>query len=94
MRVLVTGGAGYIGAHVVRALQRHGHLVAVLDDLSSGSRDRLSPDTPSSSVLTSTLRSSSRPCTTTARKALSISQRRRVLKNLSIDLWLTTERTS
>ena len=46
MRVLVTGGAGYIGAHVVRALQRHGHLVAVLDDLSSGSRDRLSPDTP------------------------------------------------
>ena len=46
MRVLVTGGAGYIGAHVVRALQRDGHMAAVLDDLSSGSRDRLSPDTP------------------------------------------------
>ena len=46
MKVLVTGGAGYIGAHVVRALQRDGHMVAVLDDLSSGSRDRLSPETP------------------------------------------------
>jgi UDP-glucose 4-epimerase len=46
VRVLVTGGAGYIGAHVVRALQRNGHMAAVLDDLSSGSRDRLSPDTP------------------------------------------------
>jgi UDP-glucose 4-epimerase len=46
VKVLVTGGAGYIGAHVVRALQRDGHIVAVLDDLSSGSQDRLSPDTP------------------------------------------------
>jgi UDP-glucose 4-epimerase len=45
MRILVTGGAGYIGAHVARALQRDGHTVAVLDDLSSGSRDRLSAGT-------------------------------------------------
>jgi UDP-glucose 4-epimerase len=46
MRILVTGGAGYIGAHVVLALQRDGHAVAVLDDLSTGVPDRLSPDTP------------------------------------------------
>ncbi|HET9083302.1 MAG TPA: NAD-dependent epimerase/dehydratase family protein, partial [Candidatus Limnocylindrales bacterium] len=31
MRVLVTGGAGYIGSHAVRALIENGHDVAVLD---------------------------------------------------------------
>ena len=46
MRLLVTGGAGYIGAHVIRALQRAGHSVAALDDLSTGSRGRLSFDIP------------------------------------------------
>jgi len=35
-RVLVTGGAGYIGSHAVRALVDAGHLVAVLDNLSAG----------------------------------------------------------
>jgi UDP-glucose 4-epimerase len=43
---VLVSGAGYIGAHVVRALQRDGHMVAALDDLSSGSQDRLTPDTP------------------------------------------------
>jgi UDP-glucose-4-epimerase GalE len=37
-RVLVTGGAGYIGSHAVRALVEAGHAVAVLDNLSAGHR--------------------------------------------------------
>ena len=37
-RVVVTGGAGYIGSHAVRALVDAGHDVAVLDDLSAGHR--------------------------------------------------------
>src|SRR5271154_7461246 len=36
MRVLATGGAGYVGSHCVRALQRAGHEVEILDDLSRG----------------------------------------------------------
>lgn len=36
MRILVTGGAGYIGSHVVRALMSAGHEPLVLDDLSEG----------------------------------------------------------
>ena len=41
MTWLVTGGAGYIGAHVVRALQQDGASVVVLDDLSTGDRSRV-----------------------------------------------------
>jgi nucleoside-diphosphate-sugar epimerase len=39
--LLVTGGAGFIGSHVVRALVARGDAVRVLDDLSSGSRSNL-----------------------------------------------------
>jgi UDP-glucose-4-epimerase GalE len=36
MRVLVTGGAGYIGSHAARQLRQHGHPVRVYDNLSTG----------------------------------------------------------
>jgi UDP-glucose 4-epimerase len=39
MRVLVTGGAGYIGSHAVRALSRAGHQPVVLDNLVYGHAD-------------------------------------------------------
>lgn len=41
-KVLITGGCGYIGSHMVNCLQRDGHQVIVLDDLSSGFSDSVS----------------------------------------------------
>jgi UDP-glucose-4-epimerase GalE len=45
-RVVVTGGAGYIGSHAVRALADAGHAVAVLDDLSAGHPQSLPKGVP------------------------------------------------
>ena len=41
MRVLVIGGAGYIGSHVVKELMSKGHKVTVFDNLSSGLKQNL-----------------------------------------------------
>jgi UDP-glucose 4-epimerase len=43
MKVLVTGGAGFIGSHLAALLQRRGHEVFVLDNLSTGRRENI-PD--------------------------------------------------
>jgi UDP-glucose 4-epimerase len=42
-KILVTGGAGFIGSHIVDALVARGDRVAVLDDLSSGSASNVHP---------------------------------------------------
>jgi UDP-glucose 4-epimerase len=41
MRILITGGAGFIGSHLSEALLEQGHEVFVLDDLSTGSIDNI-----------------------------------------------------
>lgn len=44
MKVLVVGGAGYIGSHVVKELMKAGHRVTVFDNLSSGLLQNLFPE--------------------------------------------------
>jgi UDP-glucose 4-epimerase len=44
MKVLVTGGAGFIGSHLVDALVAAGHRVRVFDDLSTGRKENVHPD--------------------------------------------------
>ncbi|MFJ1747973.1 UDP-glucose 4-epimerase GalE [Streptomyces sp. NPDC088116] len=46
MTWLITGGAGYIGAHVARSMTAAGERVVVLDDLSTGVAERLPADIP------------------------------------------------
>lgn len=43
MRILVTGGAGFIGSNLVHSLLTGGHDIAIVDDLSTGSVDNLDP---------------------------------------------------
>jgi UDP-glucose-4-epimerase GalE len=44
MRIVVTGGAGYIGSHTVALLRSNGHDVTVIDDLSTGHREAVPAD--------------------------------------------------
>ena len=46
MKVIVTGGAGFIGSHIVDALRSKGHTPCVVDNLASGSRTNLPADVP------------------------------------------------
>lgn len=46
MKVLVTGGAGFIGSHIVDQLLLRGHEVLVMDDMSSGRKENLSGEYP------------------------------------------------
>jgi len=43
VKILVTGGAGFIGSHVADAYLNAGHDVVIMDDLSSGVRENLNP---------------------------------------------------
>lgn len=43
MKIVVTGGAGFIGSHVVDAYVQAGHQVVVIDNLSSGKREHINP---------------------------------------------------
>ncbi|MDB4793344.1 NAD-dependent epimerase/dehydratase family protein, partial [bacterium] len=41
MRIMISGGAGFIGGHIADALSEQGHEIAILDDLSSGENSNI-----------------------------------------------------
>jgi len=44
MKIVLTGGAGFIGSHIAELLIREGHKVAIIDDLSSGKLENIPPE--------------------------------------------------
>ena len=43
MKMLVTGGAGFIGSHIVDALLEKGHEVAIIDNMVTGQKENINP---------------------------------------------------
>ena len=43
MQIMVTGGAGFIGSHIVDHLIEDGHEVHIIDDLSTGKKENINP---------------------------------------------------
>jgi len=43
MKILVTGGAGFIGSHVVDLLEKKGHEIIVIDNLTTGKKENINP---------------------------------------------------
>ena len=43
MKVIVTGGAGFIASHIVDAYVERGHDIFIFDDLSTGQKSNLNP---------------------------------------------------
>ena len=50
MKVVVTGGAGFIGSHLAESLSSQGYHVIIIDDLSTGKTDNIEPLLKSSNV--------------------------------------------
>lgn len=66
MQILVTGGAGFIGSHLVNWLARHGHKVRVIDNLSSGKAERLAHLQPDVELIVADIRDTERLAEATA----------------------------
>ena len=58
MKALVTGGAGFIGSHVVDALAERGDEVTIVDDLSTGKRENLTGPGPAANLVEADIRDS------------------------------------
>jgi UDP-glucose 4-epimerase len=43
LKILVTGGAGFIGSNIVDAFLADGHKVAIVDNLTTGKKENLNP---------------------------------------------------
>lgn len=46
MKICITGGAGFIGQHTVKELLNYGHELFIIDNLSTGKRENLTPEIP------------------------------------------------